>query len=198
VTWTDETWLGFCALLDEAWPGSFDPDAERAYRVLLDDLEPGAAIGALRRLLYGGQRFRPSVAELLAAIRKDPSRPTFEEAWTLIEESMGCCARGPFISEAAMHRADDVEFLRDLNHRNPLVRSFVERYGVRRIQELPINDPQWGEKTRRELREAWERHVEASEGREVAALASGEGREGLRQLDPLSALGANRRKEIEG
>jgi hypothetical protein len=48
--------------------------------------------------------------------------------------------------------------------------------------------PGHGHWARKELREAWDRHVDASDGRELAVLASG-GRLGLRQLDPLAALG---------
>src|SRR5207237_9035503 len=75
---------------------------------------------------------------------------------------------------------------------HPLVGSFVERQGIDRLREMPVDDPDNGHWRRDELRTAWAVHVEAFEGREVAALASGEGREGLRRLDPLAGLDAPR------
>jgi hypothetical protein len=83
----------------------------------------------------------------------------------------------------AMKAADAAQRLAE----RPIVASFVERQGWDRLRNLPLDDPDWGEKHRKDLEGAWDRHVEAFDGREVVALASG-GREGLRQLDPLAGL----------
>jgi hypothetical protein len=72
-----------------------------------------------------------------------------------------------------------------------MVRAFVLRQGIERLRHLPLDDPDWGFKRRDELHKAWAAHVEAFDGREVAALASG-GRGELERLDPLAALGIGR------
>jgi hypothetical protein len=170
MRWTDEQWTTFCALLEEWWPGDFDGAARAAWRVALDGMEPEAASETAQRMLLQGRRFRPSVSEFLTDARQDPSRPTFDETLVLLRR--------------AMKAADPAERLGEW----PIIAAFVERQGWDRLRNLPLDDPDWGEKTRRELREAWDRHVEAFDGREVAALASGD-RDGLRQLDPLASLG---------
>lgn len=194
MSWTEKEWSTFCVLLDDAWPGEFTERQFSSYRALLEPVEPAQAGEALIRLLHSGQRFRPSVAELLSAIRSDPSQPTFAEAWVLIKRALKAGhVRGTFSSTAAMHRAEDKASLLLLAGSHPLVSSFAERQGVRRLKGIPFDDATWGEKHRRDLEQAWDQHVEAFEGREVASLASGEGREGLRQLDPLATFGLERK-----
>ena len=55
------------------------------------------------------------------------------------------------------------------------------------LQVLRVDDPDHGELRLKEMRAAWDRFRDASETRQVAALASGD-RDGLRRLDPLSVL----------
>lgn len=172
MTWEPQEWDAFCSLLEEGWPGVFSESTAEAWRVLLDATPPQTAVTALRRLLLEGRRFRPSVSELLAATRHDPSRPTFDEALVLIRRAL----TATFGERDALER---------LSH--PLVRSFVQRQGVDRLRMFPLDDPVWGEKHRRDLEGAWDRHVEAFDGREIAALASGSG--DLRRLDPLAPRG---------
>lgn len=173
MSWDERTWDAFCGLLEEAWPGDFDDATARSWRVLLDPVSPEQATVALRRLLLEGRRFRPSVSELLGAVRENPGRPTFEEALVLMRR--------------AVSRADDTPGALACLADQPLVASFLERRGVPQFRVLPVDDPDWGEKTRRELREAWDRHVDAFDGREIAALAAGRP-DGLRQFDPLASL----------
>lgn len=179
MKWTDAQWTTFCALIEEWWPGDFDVAARAAWSVALDGMEPDLASETAQRMLLQGRKWRPSVSEFLADARRDPSQPTFDEMLILLRKAMK--AADPFERLAREH---------------PLVGSFVKRQGWDRLRLLPLDDPDWGEKTRRELREAWDRHVETFDGREVAALASGD-RDGLRQLDPLAALGA-KPLQIEG
>jgi hypothetical protein len=193
MAWTDLDWQAFAALMRRAWPGEFSDDDRRVYRLLLDDVEPPDAIAALRRLLHAGQRFRPSVAELLEAIRVDPSRPTFDEVLQLIYGSRGILAARPerstFDDAGARQRAYNEAALRRAADIHPLVASFVQRHGIQRLRELPLHDPNYGEVRRRDLEAAWERHVEAFDGRDVAQLAAGGShRPELRRLDPLAVL----------
>lgn len=187
MSWTDTEWEAFCALLDEAWPGEFDDAAAGAWRALLAGVEPRAAIEALKRLLLEGRRFRPSASELLAAVRADPTRPTFDEALVLIGRALRADVTGTFKSPASERCARNALALEHAAAAHSLIGAFLQRQGVERLRGLPLSDPTWGEKTRRELREAWDRHIEAFDGREVAALASGRPDE-LRQLDPLASL----------
>lgn len=203
MTWTDSQWDAFCGLLEEGWPGEFDDAASQAYRTLLDDAEPGAAAAALKRLLYRGNRFRPSAGELLGEIGTDPTRPTFDEAYRLIFGGDGVLRARPkrqagpqiYASERQRQQAFNDAATERAATMHPLIGSFVVRQGLDRLRALPLEDPDWGEKTRRDLQRAWEQHVEACEGRDVAALASGRrGRGELAQLDPLAALGVHTNK----
>lgn len=163
MTWTPEQWEAFSALVEEGWPGKFEQSAADAWRVMLDEMEPRHAIETLRQLLLQGHRFRPSLSEFLGAARQDASAPTWDEAYQLVYR----CAARQTVGE-------------DLH---PLVASFIERQGLGRLGQLPLDDPDWGEKTRRDLGEAWDRHVEAFDGRQVAELASS----GLKRLTPIEA-----------
>lgn len=168
MTWTPDTWDAFAALLAGWWPGDFSEESGDAWRLALDGVDPREAIRALTGLLHEGRRFRPSASELLAALRADPSQPTFDEAYPVI------------------YRAASKGFVSAGTH--PLVAAFVERQGLERLGRLPLDDPDWGEKHRRDLRDSWTLHCDALEGREIATIALGTGGD-LRQIDPARALG---------
>lgn len=186
MSWDGQEWLAFVALLEGWWPGEFSEEAADAWRLALDGVEPRAAMVALKALLHEGRRFRPSASELLAEVRRDRSAPTFEEALMELRGVLGSPPRvaGLFESEAEKRAAENRVLLERVT--DPLVRGFVERQGVGRLRVLPLDDPDEGKWVRKELAEAWERHVGASDGREVAAIATGTG--GPRRLDPLGSL----------
>lgn len=196
--WTEEEWAMFFDLLDNGWPGDLDEGAAAAYRVLLDRTEPPEVIEALNQLLHSGARFRPSAAEILGARRRDPGRPTFEEAYQSIFGPGGVLRARPgvrrYLDSAERKRMYDEAALTRAERLHPLIGGFVVRQGLDRLRQMPVDAPGTadgpgeGHWARKELREAWDRHVDASDGRELAVLASG-GRLGLRQLDPLAALG---------
>lgn len=169
--WTDDQWTTFCALLEEWWPGDFDESARAAWRVALDGTAPADVSRAAQVLLLKGNRFRPSASEFLAELRRDPSALTFDEALILIRRALG---RSYTVQEAMDELAS-----------YPVVQSFAFRQGVDRLRLLPIDDPEWGEKHRRTLDDAWQRHVETTDDREIGALVEGGS---LRQLDPLASL----------
>lgn len=197
--WTQQEWGRFFDLLDKGWPGHLEPGADRAYQVLLDGTDPDDVVFALRRLLHQGARFRPSAAEILGARRVDPGRPTFEEAFQSIFGPKGVLRARPavrrYLDEAERKRMYDEAAMTRAKELHPLIGGFVVRQGLDRLRHLPVDAPGGsdgpgeGHWARKELREAWDRHVDASDGRELAVLASG-GRLGLRQLDPLAALDA--------
>lgn len=205
MSWSPMEWEAFCGLLGGCWPGDLSPDDAEAWRMALDGIEPPVAIEALKVLLHEGQRFRPSASELLAAIHNDPSEPTFDEAVQLIRRAL----KAPGYRERLRERqretgstfipTDDEDELRmeaikvALEQVHPRVRGFVATQGVERLHRMlgQIEDGDWGEKHRADLRADWERHVESGEQRELTVIVSG-GRVGLRELDPLAALGLPR------
>lgn len=201
MTWHPDEWSAFCGLMEEAWPGDFDEDAQAPWRILLDDVSPLAAVTALRKRLYAGHRFRPSVAEFLRAVSEDPSVPTFDEAWMLISRALAAPGFGgarrdliaergsSVISEEERKRLWDAQVAAAIAACHPTVQSFVAVMGLKRLEVLKgkAADEEWGEKNLRDLRELWTEHLEKGETRQVAVLAAG-GSSELRQLDPLSAL----------
>jgi hypothetical protein len=193
VTFTNDEWDSLCLLLEEGWPGEFGEGARGAWRVMLNDYTVEEVFRAIKGLVARGGKFRPSVAEVVAEIRQDPSSPTFEECYQLIYGRGGVLRARP--ERATVIRPEDVsraqkERLEDVH---PLVRSFVERQGLGRLERLELNDPVWGELRRKELREAWDAHCEAMEGRDVAALVSGRRGE-IGRFDPMAVLGGARRE----
>lgn len=192
MAWTDQQWDTFAGLLEDGWPGEFDDRRGDAYRLLLDAIEPADAVRGLQVLLRTS-RFRPSAAEIVQAVEHDPSRPTFDEAYRLIFGPRGILAARP----AVTRWADEAERRRLYNRAardraaelHPLVGAFVDRQGIDRLRELPVDDPDYGELRRKDLRQQWDEHVQAFAGREIHALAAGDDRQhGLRRLDPLAAI----------
>lgn len=200
---TADPWLRLFNLLDNGWPGSLDPQDAKALRVLLDGIGFDRIEQGIKRLLHQGATFRPSAAEILAAARHDPTRPTLEEAIVLIRSALRARPPKPWTwpDEGARQRAIHEARRAALTDSHPLVASFADRMGLDRIDALLADvtpgEDRHGRRTdpatwaRKELRDAWDRHITATEGREIAALAAGTGHEGVRRLDPLTALGLN-------
>lgn len=198
MPWHDDQWEAFCLLLEEAWPGEFDRRTRGAWRTLLGRHEPDQVIGALQHLLAEGHRFRPSVSELIAAIRHDPTIPTFDEAYRLLYGAGGVMRAepahdafaGPVRYRSERERRDmfDQAAIDRATGMHPLIGSFIDRYGLDRLRALTVDDPEWGTKTRRDLQQSWDAHVAATDSRHVARLAAPGQHRGLRRLDPLDAL----------
>lgn len=163
-------WETLCLLIEEGWPGEFDDAAAKAWRVFLDDYEPEEVLVALKALVARGGRFRPSVAEVVAQIRQDPSRPTFEEAFQQLYGPGGIFG-----------------FTRSGVVISPWVLKFADRYGRDRLRLLAVDDPDEGKWARKELAEAWDRFLEATEGRDIAQIATRSTR-GLKRVDALAVI----------
>jgi hypothetical protein len=202
MAWTDQQWDTFAGLVTEGWPGQFDDNAADSWRTLLDGTEPATAAEALRRLLLEGHRFRPSVSEVLEAARRDPSKPTFAEAYLLIYGRRGALRARPerrvYRDHKEQRKLEDDAIRERAGQLHPLVATFIDRQGIGRLQQLPVNDPEWGEKHRRDLEKAWDQHAEAMADRDVAQLAAAPGRRhALGKFDPLAALGRGMTSQIE-
>jgi hypothetical protein len=195
--WAPEQWKMFTAILKRGFVAKdpFTPDDENVYRLLLDSIDPEKALAAVREIVLEGQALRPRPGEIVERARRDRSRPTFDEAYQLIFGPGGAMSARLPKEFDSIERGQNEATVRRARELHPLVGEFVVRQGPGRLRRLPLEDPQYGELHRRDLREAWERHVQMFEGRELAALSEGRpAGEGLRQLDPLAALGMGRRE----
>ena len=146
--------------------------------------------------------FPPSAAKLAQAARRDPSRPTFDEALVLLQTALK--ARPPrsgpvarYDSLGARWAAEHQAVMNRAQELHPFVAAFIARQGVDLLRRLELDDPEYGPVRRRDLAEAWDRHVEAFDGRDTAALASGDRRRALTRLDPLAALTGPERPQIQ-
>lgn len=141
----DEQWDAIGLLLENGWPGEFDDAAQGSYRALLTGYDPEQILIALRVLVRRGGTFRPSVSEIAAQLDADPGRPTWGEAYRLLFGARGFLTVAP--EHAALERAEA---------KHPLLAAFIRMEGYDRLRMLSVNDPDWGEKTRRDLERAWD------------------------------------------
>lgn len=206
MPWTDEEWATFTAVLSRGFAAR-DPftDADAAvYRLLLDDVDPAAALRSVREIVLEGQALRPKPGEIVERSRRDRGTPTFAEAYRLIFGPRGVLKARPaqrvFADAGARGRAEQQAALDRAASMHPLVAAFVERQGVDRLRGLELDDPDYGPVRRRDLEQAWNEHVEAFDGREVAALAAGapRGQAGLHTFDPLAVLAPGRPAPVLG
>jgi hypothetical protein len=188
----DEFRAGPATILDGGWPGDFTEGDERGYFYLLADFDAEPvmrALGALRR-----SKFRPAASEIIAAL--EPARaamPTFDEALRLLFDRGGILdvrVPGTLDTNPNYGRLVVEKVSARLQGVHPVVAGFAVAMGIRRLWAIDIHDPDYGWARRDELRVAWDAHVEAFDGREVAALVMRSERGGLRQLDPLATLRA--------
>lgn len=204
---TDMTWHRVGRALLGRWPSqvaTWGADGISAFveELQADGLSPEAALVAVRTYRpEPGKDFPPSVAAVSELARRDPSAPTFDEALVLIRRAFRAGRRplvGDFATEAQMIGAREEMIRTAASDTHPLVASFVDRCGdLSRLQD-EIAEMEGGEFAgirRRDLEARWEQHREAMSGRELAGLAAGR-RDGLRQLDPLAALGLRRASEL--
>lgn len=200
---------GPAAVLDGAWPGDFADAEEAAYYRQLDDFTPAQAMAALKALR--GSKFRPSVGEIVQAIEGTAAaQPTFDEMMAVLFFTTGpsplCDRPAKRAGRRASHilaewAGDDVPVgdgdertLPALTAReqcaqlHPLIGSFVAVQTPERLRVLPVLDEDDGKWVIKDLRVAWNAHVDAMEGRELTALVARSGRGELGRLDPLAAL----------
>lgn len=185
MTWTPEQHRTVTRALIGSWPSqvaSWGPDAIAAY---IEELQARSvqAEGALVaiRACPAGQKFPPSAPELAALARQDPNRPTFDELMAQLYGPGGVFG-----------------FKRSNVTISPWVTAFVALPGNReRLRLLEVDDPSEGKWRRRELQDSWESFLAASEGREVAAIATGRRGE-LGRPDLLGAIGLPPRPQIGG
>ncbi|HEX7088708.1 MAG TPA: hypothetical protein VF192_01150 [Longimicrobiales bacterium] len=152
-------------------------DAEssmRSYRIIIGDVPPAAVLVALRRLALESEgKWRPSAGDILRVLNEDPERPTFEDMIAALKAACKYPAGGRREARAQREHA--------------LIAGFIVPR-LERLVMLRLDDPEYGELRRKELRMEWDAFVEAQEGRERHLLAGGRRNE-LGRLEPLRALG---------
>lgn len=180
---TDREWDALVCLIREWWPEPerFDRGAAAAYRVALEVYPPDALVVGLQLLLRRGSADRPSVAEIVQAIERDPGAPTWPEAYRLVLSALSAAR-------------DERQALARAERMHPWVGLFIRAQGYERLRRLPLDDPDWGHVERRALGEEWQRFTEqvkdrTAAGMSLAALERPD-RHALERLDPLSALPA--------
>jgi hypothetical protein len=146
-----DQWAGIETLLEHGWPGEFTDPARAAYRILLVGLDPDQVLAALRSLVRKGGAFRPSAAEVAAAVAEDPSKPTFTEALSAIRRVVPVRP-----DEAALERAEAI---------HPYLGAFIRACTLQRLRTWEIDDPQWGWKERERLQQEWDRFVARADHR---------------------------------
>lgn len=158
-----------------SWPSqvaSWGKEGIAAYlaEVAARGVTPEQALVAIRSC-PPDQEFPPAAPVLVGLARKDPSRPTFDEAYQQLYGPGGVFG---------FHRTGVTI--------SPWVEAFVADYGRDRLRMLEVDHDEYGGAKRRELRQSYEQFLEASEGRELAAIAQGHRGGGLSKFDLLSAL----------
>lgn len=94
---TDEEWGDLVVLIENWWPGDWSEQRSSAYRLALDRYPAAMLAKVLGNMAEGGEEFRPTVPDLLAALfalerserrRLDPPKemagrnaPKLEVAW---------------------------------------------------------------------------------------------------------------------
>lgn len=196
MTWTAEQQRDVGTALLGSWPATMTAWGKEAIAAYIGELRArgltAEQVLTAIRTWPAGSDFPPSAPNLAAAARKDPSKPTFDEAlelWRHALRAWNLPLTGNYGSEAEMAKLRKQRVLDRAAGMHPLVASFVDRHGVYRLQdEVGELDGQYGAIRRQELEAAWQEHCDAFDGRETAALASGRRGE-MGRLDPLSALG---------
>ncbi len=213
---TREEFSAAAFILDGSWPGEFTKNDEAAYWHMLSDFDAADVLRALKAMRSA--KFRPSPGEIANALSGKAGTPTFDDMLAIVF-GVVLAARPPLRGSPAaviaaweageewdtadssawegqtLEQVTDAVQLAKAAEQHPLIESFVQRHGLRRLRGYNIDTAtafEEGKRTdtwdRKELREAWESHCSASDEREVSALASGTGARGLARLDPLHVL----------
>jgi len=202
--WSDEQWDKLSSLLEHGFKGEWHPIKARAWRVVLDELDPELVGQALSRLIANGQIWLPTLGEIVKAATDDPSWPSWPDVQVILFGRRGVLWAEPerqpvpgtrAAFESVTETARDRAVLEAAERQHPSVAAFVQAIGPRRLRELRVDDPDWGQKRLDDLKAQWEEHADACRARAragmplalPAATAAAANRElgagGLRQLN---------------
>lgn len=185
---TDGDWQRLVSLLANWWPGEWTPERDRAYRIALDAFAPADVLRALEARLRSGDTFRPSAAELVAAIVGTTGEPA-GAALALVEEASRRVNRSYVDADFHERHQAAIEWLAE---RDPAIAWWAARRGICQmpgaICQEPMNDPERGGIVRASL---------AKEYGDVAAQVRDRVTRGLPPV-PEGALTARRRTALPG
>lgn len=197
MPWTADEQKGVTRAMLGTWPDTVSTWGREAIAAYVGELEARGlsaeqVLVAIRTFPRG--RFAPPVPELYAAARVDASMPTYAEVERLIWGAGGVLRARP--ESRGFWPADELAKARKraqidrANELHPCLADFVvNRQTIEKLRTLNFDDPDFGPKRRREFQEEWQEHCRSWERREIVALASGDRRGTLAQLDPLAAIG---------
>lgn len=185
-------WDTLCLLIEEAWPYPFDDTTAKAWRLFLDDYTAAQVLAAVKACVARGMLERPSVSALVAEIRRDPSVPTWAEAYTAIFGRGGVLKARTRIHKSSWEigeraRADDESAWEHAGELHHLIGAFIREQGLDRLRSVNLDDFEYGAARRKQLADEWAVFVEKHETRDIAALDAGRRGE-LVRFDPLRAL----------
>lgn len=188
---TPDEWNTIALVLDKGfkWREPFGEAHETTYQLLLDGYDAEEVAASLRMLVARGQVFGPTPGEIVALLRAEPQRPSFDELCELLFGKGGIAY--PSDESVALERCEGVEARLGLGQ--PLLSGFVRRVQFKRLRGIAfeMKSGEWGEVERRRLREAWDQFVADVDERGIGALAPGRRGE-MARVDPLAAIGAGR------
>lgn len=196
---TDDEWNVIEGLLKNAWPGQWTDGTGPSYRLLVGDYPAAAVLESLRVLTRRAARFRPSAGEIVSEMHVDAAQPTWDEVYDAIYGSGRLMkVRLPYTGPVEYANRGELEAVRDaliLEHArafHPMITAFVEVVTPARLRTLELEDPQYGELRRRELRERWQEFAVTASERMVRGLplvTGGRTAGELKRVDPKGLLG---------
>lgn len=171
-------WEVLSGVIEHTWSGDWDGRKAGVYYDMLRGYEATEVRDAILRLVQEGQRWRPSIAEVVAAINLayDTPLPAWRETWQTILTALG-------------KRDEDVarEMLDDCH---PLLPAFIDTCGWTELRQRPFFGD-YGAIEQERFRKEWEEFADVARTRLKQGRAKDviEGRSGkVRRLDASATL----------
>jgi hypothetical protein len=171
-------WAVLSTVIENSWAGDWDGRKAGVYYDMLRSYDAVEVRDAIHSLVQLGQKWRPSVAEVVAAINAayDVPIPAWRETWQVI-----LTALGKRDEEMAREMLDDC---------HPLLPAFIDTCGWTELRQRPFFG-EYGSIEQDRFRKEWEEFVDVARVRLRQGRAQDviEGRAGrVRRLDASSTL----------
>lgn len=197
----DKEWTQIAGILGKWWKGEFDPDTEEVYKMMLDSYDQDRVLAALARLTETGRPFLPTGPEIVAAMREDPSWPSWTEVFDALRAVGRAGLLGPY--------GDREKAMAMLTAAHPVVAGFANREGLRRLHEAPFEDPDYGELEAKRWEDRFAEYAATIKGRQRAGMSLEQAvgwlrlpkpaaTTGLTRLDPAAAIEGESSKPARG
>lgn len=146
---TEEEWDAICLHLDLAFAGEWDDDKADAYATFLGALEASDVMGALHVLAQGGQKFTPSVGEIMGVIDQAHGPPPFDKAWQEVRRAIST-----WVVWGDRPRARAL-----LGESHPAVLDWLDAYGWDRMRGEEVDSPEYGGAIMHRISKSYGEHV---------------------------------------